>query len=102
MTLGALKEEQITILIDTREQAPFAFPGMSTEAATLRAGDYSAHGLENEVAVERKSLPDLVACIGRERERFKAELVRLAGTVRGVWWWKGRGLPWKPATTAPK
>ena len=89
--MTTLTEEQITILIDSREQAPFAFPGMSTETATLRAGDYSVHGLENDVAVERKSLPDLLACIGRERERFEAELVRLRGygsrcvVVEGAW-----------------
>lgn len=28
------------------------------------------------MAVERKSLSDLVACLGRERERFERELMR--------------------------
>ena len=66
------------IIIDTREQTPFLFgPGIETEAGTLTTGDYSLAGLENLVAVERKSLPDLVACCGPERDRFKRELHRL-------------------------
>ena len=55
------------IVIDTREQAPFPFSGeqyRGTETAfgTLDTGDYSLAGLTDKVAVERKSLPDLVAC----------------------------------------
>jgi len=64
------------ILIDTREQAPFAF-SLPTEAATLDTGDYSVKGLQHLIAVERKSLDDLLACCGRERDRFKRELQRL-------------------------
>ncbi|EHJ49525.1 ERCC4 domain protein [Solidesulfovibrio carbinoliphilus subsp. oakridgensis] len=69
------------IIVDTREQAPFSFAGYDVEitAGTLQAGDYSIPGLESLVAVERKSLPDLVACLGRERERFEHELERLRG-----------------------
>ena len=63
------------IIIDTREQAPFAFRhermDATTEPGTLAVGDYSLAGLEDRVAVERKSLPDLVMCLGRERERFE-------------------------------
>ena len=64
------------ILIDTREQAPFTFDH-PTQAATLPTGDYSLRGLAEYVAIERKSLPDLCACIGRDRDRFKRELHRL-------------------------
>ena len=50
------------IIIDTREQAPFTFRhermGATTEPGTLAVGDYSLAGLEDRVAVERKSLPD--------------------------------------------
>jgi DNA excision repair protein ERCC-4 len=63
-------------LVDTREQRPYIF-GRS-RVATLAEGDYTAEGVENIVRVERKSLPDLLACIGRERERFIRELERLA------------------------
>ncbi len=40
-------------------------------------GDYSVRGLEHLVCVERKSLDDLLACCGRERDRFKRELQRM-------------------------
>ena len=33
--------------------------------------------MEAVVAIERKSLPDLLACCGRERERFDREVQRL-------------------------
>jgi hypothetical protein len=73
----------MTIIIDTREQAPFAFEheryaGTIVEPGTLDTGDYSLAGLSDRVAVERKSLPDLVGCLGRERERFERELQRAA------------------------
>jgi len=65
------------ILIDTREQEPLTFGNLRTEQATLDAGDYSIFEMSQLIAVERKSLPDLLACVGRERERFKRELQRL-------------------------
>ena len=46
-------------------------------AGTLATGDYSVLGLENIVAVERKSLADLLGCIGQHRERFDREVQRL-------------------------
>lgn len=69
------------VIVDSREQAPFAFSGpryegLTVEVGTLAVGDYSLAGLTDKVAVERKSLPDLVACLGRERERFERELQR--------------------------
>jgi len=50
---------------------------ISTERATLSTGDYSVRGCEDFVALERKSLPDLVSCFTSGRERFKRELHRL-------------------------
>ena len=68
------------VIIDSREQAPFTFAhekyGVEVVTGTLTVGDYSLAGLEDKVAVERKSLPDLVMCLGRERERFERELQR--------------------------
>lgn len=59
------------ILVDTREQAPFRFSdAVDVQRATLPTGDYSVAGASDRVAIERKSLPDLVACCGPERERF--------------------------------
>ncbi|MCI7568994.1 MAG: hypothetical protein MSH25_06415 [Desulfovibrio sp.] len=69
------------IVTDSREQLPFSFAGERykgtvVEAGTLAVGDYSLEGLTDKVAVERKELADLVACLGRERERFERELQR--------------------------
>ncbi|MCC6668976.1 MAG: hypothetical protein IT375_34875 [Polyangiaceae bacterium] len=76
----------ITILIDTREQAPLQFgEAVRTERATLATGDYSAAGVTDLVALERKSLADLTTCCGRDRERFLAQIQRLrAFPVRGL------------------
>ena len=66
------------ILVDTREQLPFEFTvDVDVEVVTLTEGDYSVNGATDLVRLERKSLPDLVQCVGRERERFEAELQRL-------------------------
>ena len=70
----------MTILVDSREQKPFTFEheryDVQIQPGTLTVGDYSLAGLQDKVAVERKSLPDLVGCLGRERERFERELQR--------------------------
>lgn len=76
----------VVILIDTREQAPLEFSGFATERACLATGDYSciaitAGGpadLREAVAIERKSVSDLLGCIGQQRQRFERELARLA------------------------
>lgn len=70
------------ILIDSREQHPLTFSTMATESVGLFCGDYSLLGFEPgtgtpTVAVERKSLPDLLACAGRDRERFMQQWSRL-------------------------
>jgi DNA excision repair protein ERCC-4 len=70
------KAEPPIVLIDTREQLPLPLP--NSRVATLKVGDYSLEGLTEVVAVERKSLPDLYMCVGRERERFERELEKLA------------------------
>ena len=72
------------IVVDHREKAPYAFSGnayegITTETGNLFIGDYSVRGLEESVAVERKSLDDLVMCLSRERDRFERELIRSKG-----------------------
>jgi len=71
--------KRLVVLVDTREQTPLSFPSDAVEArpATLTAGDYSMPGLTELCGIERKSLADLLACIGPERDRFKRELLRL-------------------------
>ncbi|MDR1922240.1 MAG: hypothetical protein LBS31_10945 [Candidatus Adiutrix sp.] len=71
------------IVIDSREQNPFTFAereDVETIVGTLQTGDYSLQGLEDRIALERKSLNDLTSClIGANRERFERELCRGRG-----------------------
>jgi ERCC4-type nuclease len=68
-----------TLLIDTREQAPFEFSDrVWVQRATLDAGDYSVAGLTATVAIERKSADDLAQSVTHGRERFLACCSRLA------------------------
>ena len=74
------------IVTDNREQLAYTFElpvylraGVTIERGYLPTGDYSLAGMESMVAVERKSLPDLMACMGRERKRFMAEMERARG-----------------------
>lgn len=78
------------VVVDTREQAPFGFLGMQDEKTqrplivnlitdrALKSGDYSIDGMESRVAVERKSVPDFFSSISAGRDRFEAEMQRLA------------------------
>lgn len=66
----------VTAVIDTREQLPLSLE-LPSVRGTLSTGDYSVLGLENVVALERKSLGDLIGCIGQGRERFEREIQRL-------------------------
>ena len=72
----------LIIIRDTREQRGWSFanitPRPQVEVATLASGDYSIKGLEDKVAIERKSLIDLFGTVGRGRDRFERELERLA------------------------
>ncbi|MCZ6653511.1 MAG: hypothetical protein O7D91_10855 [Planctomycetota bacterium] len=65
------------IVVDSREQTPWKFANLPSEPGSLTTGDYSVKGSEHLIAVERKSLPDLLACCGRERVRNLRELKRL-------------------------
>ncbi len=73
-----------TAIVDSREQTPLKLeykPGeiLRSERGTLYSGDYSVKGLEHHIAIERKSLDDLMGCIGTHRERFEREILRLRG-----------------------
>lgn len=71
--------DQITAIVDTREQQPYDLAPMAAEAGTLQVGDYSVAGLQSVIAIERKELSDFIACCGRERDRFQRELNSLRG-----------------------
>lgn len=67
------------IIIDTREQLEYSFT-VPSERADLYTGDYSVQGIEKHVAIERKTLPDLIGCLTNSgRDRFERELCRGKG-----------------------
>jgi len=68
-----------TIVIDSREQEPYSFDPRLAGAVrrALQAGDYSVGGLEDQVAVERKTLDDFVSTVIHRRRRFREELRKL-------------------------
>lgn len=72
----------MVILVDTREQLPWALsgPGVRLRRATLKAGDYSILGASGRggVILERKSLADLFGTMSAGLERFRRELDRIA------------------------
>lgn len=86
-----LKFTPFTILIDTREQLPYAFRNIDkkgrivvTRFQGLKTGDYSLAGHESEIMIERKSLVDLYSTIGselssgKEEDRFEREFQRMS------------------------
>jgi DNA excision repair protein ERCC-4 len=70
-----------TIVIDTREQTPFLFdsvdPKPNIDFRMLKQGDYSVAGFEDQIAVERKTKSDLYGSLGKGRNRFEREIIRL-------------------------
>jgi DNA excision repair protein ERCC-4 len=74
-----LKIEDLTVVVDSREQDPWSMEPCKVTVDGLIVGDYSVLGLESVIAIERKSLADFVGCCGGDRERFQRELDRLRG-----------------------
>jgi DNA excision repair protein ERCC-4 len=72
-----LKPEDIIIIRDTREKAAVDLAPLRVISGTLSTGDFSVMYLTDRIAIERKELGDLVACVGVERERFEREIQRL-------------------------
>lgn len=80
-----LEMNSYTIVIDSREQREWSFDhledifdvSIDTVVDGLTTGDYTLEGCEDNFAVERKSLDDLVGCsYGEQKERFERELER--------------------------
>ncbi len=68
------------IIIDTREQEPYEFDPETVDVKrqALTAGDYSLEGFEDLVTIERKSLPDYVQSVIKQRDRFMKEVNKLS------------------------
>lgn len=69
--------EDLTAIIDTREQRPLDLSPLPSKRGSLTVGDYSLRGLEDVVAVERKSLEDLTSSLGAGRRRFDQQVRNL-------------------------
>jgi len=63
------------ITIDSREQKPYSFE-TETVTGALATGDYSIAGLQDNIAIERKTIDDLIGCLSKGRDRFERELFR--------------------------
>jgi len=72
-----LVPEMVTVIIGTREQNPVDLDPLQSVVQTLDLADYSYVVGEHICRIERKSESDLLACVGRERERFDCEVERL-------------------------
>lgn len=72
--------EQITIILDSREQDGLSFDGfrgVDVIRYGLKTGDYSIQGYENVICFERKSIQDLVGTLIGGHERFLREMERM-------------------------
>ena len=111
-----LKPESVVAIVDTREQIPLDLSPLQIAYDGLATGDYSLAGYEDEVAIQRKSLSDLLGCVGIDREilrmrgystraliveatwddiraggwRSKVTPTAVEGSLRG---WEARGIP---------
>jgi ERCC4-type nuclease len=72
-----LKPEHVVAVVDSREQRPWDLTPLRSVTDMLTTGDYTIRGLEHVIRIERKSLPDLLSCVGRDRARFDREVQRL-------------------------
>ena len=82
-----------TVAIDAREQLPYTFLNLRdnvkngrsdtlvvpTARCTLKVGDYSIVGLEESIAIERKSKQDLYGSVSQSRDNFVGRLERMHG-----------------------
>lgn len=69
------------LTIDTREPwphpwAPYFPEGTILTRATVETGDVTLTALPDGACAERKTVPDFLAAIGRERKRFDLEVKR--------------------------
>lgn len=71
------------VIVDTREQTPFEFTNHRNWIAGIKrhklaAGDYSVEGMERLLALERKSLTDLITTLMQHRATFFKSCERLS------------------------
>lgn len=72
----AFANDRLEIVVDTRESKPFKFPKHKTIEQKLDFGDYAINGKENNIAIERKSLTDLIGSFVSNFDRVEREFKR--------------------------
>lgn len=72
-----LSPADVLVQYSGAEQLPWDLSPLRMQPAAIQTGDYQLLGGEHLIRIERKSLSDLVACCGVERERFERELERM-------------------------
>ena len=83
--------ERLIVQVDNLEKVPFAMPPLRTEQVSLKTGDYCLKAAPEAAVIERKTVAELLGCIGGGRRRFEAELVRIRAfparvvIVEGSW-----------------
>jgi hypothetical protein len=80
---GAIRVPKPTVVIDSAEHMGYTFERFAnwfsgTVRRRLAVGDYTLLGMEEEVIVERKTVPDLVKSIIQERNDFIKKCERLS------------------------
>jgi len=74
-----MSDFKLKIVQDSREQNPYSFsayPDVEVILGTLATADYSLPGFTDRIAIERKTIDDLVGCLSQGRERFEKEMAR--------------------------
>jgi len=79
---GSMAVEAVpVIVVDTREQLPLPIEGYDVERCILSIGDYGVKGFSDwanpAFIIERKSLSDLVHSLGKDRDRFEREVLKM-------------------------
>lgn len=72
-----LPAEQVVVIVDSREQTPWDLSPLKVVPGTLCTGDVALASAPNIARIERKSLDDLLGCVGRDRDRFDREMQRM-------------------------
>ena len=78
----AVRIPKPTVVIDFREHMGYGFERFAnwfsgTVRKRLKVGDYTILGMGEEIAVERKTLPDLVNSIIQSRKDFIVKVCRI-------------------------
>jgi DNA excision repair protein ERCC-4 len=72
-----LAPECVVAITDSRKQCSFDLSPIQSKSGTLDTGDYCLASCPDIVRIERKSIYDLIGCVGSDRERFEREVTRL-------------------------